>query len=348
MEKLHELVAGGATILGPRPEASPSLAGFPECDQRVRNLAEQLWGDTDGHSRTVHRFGKGQVVWGLPPADVLAMLGVGKDFECSTDLDADVAWMHRHSGDLDIYYVANLADRPGSLDARFRVAGKVAEIWHPDAGTREAAEYRHEGEFTRVTLRLAQQELVFVVLRTTADAQLPPAATAAPNSLAEIAGPWQVSFPPNLGAPERIELNDLESLTEHADAGVKYFSGTAKYTKSFAAPAAWFADNDTLQLELGGVYDLAEVTLNGKPLGVTWKPPYRYDVTRALKPGENQLEVRVTNEWTNRIQGDAVLGESQRVLSPRVPRFQFRPGRPVDLAPSGLVGPVTIQSQARD
>lgn len=348
VEKLQELVAGGATILGPRPEASPSLAGFPSCDERVRRLAADLWGDTDGRSRTIHRVGKGQVVWGLPPADVLARLGVGKDFECSTDLDADVAWLHRRSGDVDIYYVASLADRPRSIDARFRAPGKAAQIWHPDTGRRTAAESHHEGDFTRVALNLQQQELVFVVFGDATDAVSQPASVEATKTLAVIEGPWQVTFPPKLGAPEHIELANLASLTEHPESGVKYFSGTATYFKTLTAPAEWFADNQSLQLDLGDVYDLAEVTINGKPLGIAWKPPYRYDVTQALKPGDNQLEIRVTNEWTNRIRGDATLDESQRVLAPRASgRRRFGPRRG-ELSPAGLVGPVTIESQRRD
>jgi len=62
-------------------------------------------------------------------------------------------------------------------------------------------------------------------------------------------------------------------------------------------------------LDLGKVAVMAEVKLNGKDLGILWKPPYRVDVTSALKKGENQLEIKVVNLWINRQIGDEQLPE---------------------------------------
>jgi hypothetical protein len=117
-------------------------------------------------------------------------------------------------------------------------------------------------------------------------------------------GPWTVRFPPGLGAPESIELENLVSWTEHADPGVKHFSGTATYVHEFELPAAASGANRLFYLDLGRVKNLAEVTLNGKDLGVLWKPPFRVNVTGALQPGTNRLEIRVTNLWPNRLIGD--------------------------------------------
>lgn len=123
----------------------------------------------------------------------------------------------------------------------------------------------------------------------------------------EIAGPWRVTFPPNLGAPSEVTLDKLISWTEHSETGVKYFSGTAAYSKQINVPADALVRGKRLYLDLGRVEVLAEVLLNGKNLGVLWKPPFRVDLTDAAHPGDNDLEIRVTNLWPNRLIGDEQL-----------------------------------------
>ena len=85
---------------------------------------------------------------------------------------------------------------------------------------------------------------------------------------------------------------------------MKYFSGSATYTKTIQAPADWFKPGAHLWLDLGDVENLADVAVNGKSLGILWKAPYKVDVTSALKPGSNQLTIKVTNLWVNRLIGD--------------------------------------------
>ena len=158
----------------------------------------------------------------------------------------------------------------------------------------------------------------------------------------EITGAWHVSFPPKWGAPEQLTLDKLASLSESTNAGVKYFSGTATYTKTFDwQPAAKIGKQKSeIWLELGEVQALAQVKLNGHDLGSLWQPPFRVNITDALQTGHNSLEIRVANLWRNRMIGDAAL--------PMVERFswsssaQFSPDTP--LPKSGLLGPVTIQT----
>ncbi len=128
----------------------------------------------------------------------------------------------------------------------------------------------------------------------------------------EVAGPWTVSFPPNWGAPQSIQLPKLISWTEHSEAGVRYFSGTAEYTGDVDLPATCFGPDQVLQLDLGRVKNLAEVVLNGQSLGVLWKQPFRVDITRAAKRGRNRLQVKVTNLWVNRLIGDEQLPDDRR------------------------------------
>ena len=113
-----------------------------------------------------------------------------------------------------------------------------------------------------------------------------------------------MTFPPNLGAPPQITLPELKSLHRHEIDGVKYFSGTATYTTRFQVAADATANGKRLYLDLGRVEVIAEVKVNGKPAGNLWKFPYRTEITSLVNPGENALEIEVTNLWPNRLIGD--------------------------------------------
>lgn len=127
-----------------------------------------------------------------------------------------------------------------------------------------------------------------------------------------LTGAWQVHFPPDLGAPEQITLPELISLHTHSQDGVKYFSGTATYTKTIDLPATMLAPKKRLYLDLGRVEVLADVVVNGKELGTLWKRPYRIDITDAVKAGANTIDIRATNLWPNRLIGDEQLPEPYR------------------------------------
>jgi hypothetical protein len=122
-----------------------------------------------------------------------------------------------------------------------------------------------------------------------------------------LSGPWHVAFQQNRGAPPAIELAELMSWHRHAEAGVKYFSGTATYTRSLDLPADFVARDKRVVLDLGRVDVIASVRINAKDLGILWKEPYRVDVTDAVHAGANALEIKVTNLWANRLIGDEAL-----------------------------------------
>ena len=343
--KIRELVAGGATVVGPRPVRSPSLAGYPEADREIEAIAGEVWGGLNGVNATARAYGKGKVVWGMPLAEVLAAMQVAPDFEYAKSLDVEMPWIHRRAGDTDIYFVANRTDRALETEARFRVSGKQAELWHPDTGATEPAEYAIADSRTTVPLHLAERESVFVVFRrpaATLSRTLPHPAVV---TLATIGGPWDVAFPPGAGAPPKLQLAHLESWTANANDGVKYFSGTATYTKPIEAPPSWFRAGARVLLDLGSVQDVAEVSVNGRDLGTLWKPPYQVDVTGVLHPGANQLEVKITNEWTNRLLGDQRVSPDKRVLAPGTPAGR---GGGLQTPPdSGLIGPVSVLSVSK-
>jgi hypothetical protein len=158
----------------------------------------------------------------------------------------------------------------------------------------------------------------------------------------EITGPWEVSFPPNWGAPDRLTFENLISWTEHVDPGVKYYSGTATYRKNIKVLPELLGKNRRLCLDLGSVRVMAQVKLNGEDLGILWTPPYRADITAVVRPGENALEIVVANVWANRLIGDMNLPAEKRFTQGGGKLEQNAP-----LAESGLLGPVRIVTGER-
>lgn len=118
---------------------------------------------------------------------------------------------------------------------------------------------------------------------------------------------WTVSFPENSGAPKQIVLKNLASLHKHSNKGVKYFSGTATYSTTLKIPSDYVQEGSRIAIDFGNVAFFAEVSMNGKQLATLWKPPYACDVTDFIHAGDNLLEVKVTNLWTNRLIGDEFL-----------------------------------------
>lgn len=438
LQKVAELVQAGAVIIGPKPEKSPSLSGYPRCDEQVRRLADKVWGNCDGVTVKEHRYGKGKVIWGKPVHQVLAEMGIPPDFEGSPGTRLD--FIHRVVGGMDIYFVSNQRQRPEEVEITFRVSGKIPELWHPDTGVIEPAPvYRFAGGRTVLPMRLDPAGSVFVVFRKPArgtthvvsvrapgktgvhkpqqlvirravyeaidgaggadvtqrlqqmvrngtlsinvnndtmggdptplhykrlrveytldgkvyhivvnenahldipegeSASTAPAydlrvtpdgkvelltwqagvyelrtstgrvirlQASTPAQRTKVEGKWTVHFPNGWGAPEQVVLDRLISWTEHPDPGVRYFSGTARYEKTFRIPAQMLRSDRRVYLSLGEVKNLCEVWLNGRYLGILWKPPYQVDITSAARAGENRLEVRVTNLWVNRLIGD--------------------------------------------
>ncbi len=595
LARIKDMVKAGATVVGPPPQKSPSLTEYPACDQQVSRLARELWADCDGQQVTEHRLGKGRVIWGKDPGQVLAETGLPLDFQAQTTASGDgFRYIHKSIAGAEIYFVANKNSHPEQGLCAFRIKGLRPEFWWPESGRIDSpAIYDCTADTVRMSLRLEPFGSVFLVFRqgdrassdrivsisqdgkplleTTprlavqagpqsvlggtntftfavwarpsigmplmtqtnfgkagyfaerndalfpapghmvfgsaehsgaglsigtnvvwvtdtsahyfgvllvAEAQLtnwthvavvfenrrpklylngkfvreglpttyilhssvgvrhrhdvapfegdlgsffntpralseeevqelmksmpvpetvPPnpafeltrsspgrwqaqawqpgqyqARTAAGRSWSfevpalpralELDGPWELEFPPNWGAPARVSLDKLISWSEHSDPGVRHFSGSAVYTKTFALPEAWVDPHHRVWLDLGKVGIIAHAKLNGKDLGTLWTRPYRVEITSAVRAGENQLEVEVVNLWVNRMIGDEQLPEdTERDLNGMIrswPRWLLE-GKPSPsgrytftswrlwhkdslLRESGLLGPVLI------
>src|SRR5262245_21759511 len=453
-EKVQRLVEQGATVIGPRPVRSPTLAELGEGDARVSAIGQEVWGDCEGILVKEHVFGKGRVVQGRTVPEVLASLGVPPDFALEGGRRHKLAWIHRSTGDAEIYFVSNQRAQSDEFACTFRVSGRLPELWHADTGAIEPAPVWSDlgdGQATVrrtiVPIRFDPTGSVFVVFRRAAPREhllvlsvpgtqasephlpkieiqkavyeavdgaggadvtakvaalvaagevavpannstfgdptymhikrlrveftldgKPMTATADENDVLElvheaapvetrpasslvvdasgavelrafepglyevlstanagyteapeplhrlvvpalpvpvvVAGPWSLRFPSGWGAPAEVKLEHLISWTEHPDAGVRYFSGTAEYATELALSPELGAADSVPMLDLGDVRVSAEVTLSDRALGTWWKPPFRADVTGIGRPGKNELLVRVTNLWVNRLIGD--------------------------------------------
>jgi hypothetical protein len=130
----------------------------------------------------------------------------------------------------------------------------------------------------------------------------------------------------------------LEDWTRRPEPGLKYYSGMATYRSSFNVDAAAISSaGSRLLLELGKVEVMARVRVNGKDCGVVWTAPWQVDISRAVKSGDNKLEIEVANLWPNRMIGDATFPDQKFTQTTYRP---FKAGDP--LLPSGLIGPVKL------
>ena len=283
--KVRALVGAGAVVVGPKPAGSPSLQDYPACDEEVRRIAGELWDP-------------GRVISGKPVTQVLAELKMKPDFQAGA---ANLVWIHRRIGTAEVYFVSNQEGTARIVDCSFRVAGRQPELWDAATGQiRDARTFTIEGDLTRLPVKFDPNGSVFVVFRKPASTVVGGKNWDEFASAQEIGGAWTVRFDPCWGGPGPVNFAALTDWTKRDEPGIRYYSGSAVYQKAFD----WVRREGRLFLDLGMVKNLAEVRLNGKDLGVLWKPPFRVEVTDALVSGKNQLEVRVTNLWPNRLIGD--------------------------------------------
>lgn len=251
------------------------------------------------------------------------------------DGKAKVNWIHRRQHRTDWYFVASPDEKPRRLEVSFRVAGRKPELWNPETGeTCHVRQYAVKDGVTTMRITFGPCGSWFVVFRAaetgTPPAVLPSESAAVDVALVDlpgeqvaavpVAGDWNVAFPVDWyegGETVKKVVSPLVDWIALDDPDFKYFSGTATYSKSIACakPPA----GARVLLDLGDVKHFADVAVNGRTFPTLWKPPFRLDVTEALREGENELEVRVTNLWPNRIIGDDFKPED----------CTFEPGKPI-------------------
>ena len=308
LEKTAALLAEGAVVTGPKPTSLPGIPKPAEME-KFPTLVKAVWGGCDGKTATSNKVGRGTLYWGVPLDQMLARHGIQQDVSITRQAGesagttlypaTDIEFIHRRSGSDEIYFLSNQNSVATSVTATFRITDKVPEIWMPDSGKiyQQLGEKTGNGS-TQVGLHFDAEEAYFIVFRDAHTATATPPWSQSEKAIADLSQGWKVEFP-NRKSFEMPELVSWPALKEDL---LKYHSGIATYQKTFTMDTV--DDKSHLMLDLGDVQVIARVIVNGKDCGIAWKKPYQVDVTAALKPGGNTVEITVANLWVNRIIGD--------------------------------------------
>lgn len=333
-EKLLVLAKSGARILiSEKPKYQPGLQQVDAV--KYAKVVDELWNGNFS----------GNIIRGIYHDETFDKIGIARDLmvkDDSKDYAKNIAYTHRQDGLNDIYFISNQEEKERVLEFSFRRESNVIELYDPVANRKwHAKDFRFENNRTVVPVKLAPNASLFVIFK---KATKGPAIKKTQNwtdfeNLQTIAGPWKVSFDSSLGGPEKaVVFNNLTDWSSHADTLIKYYSGTASYTKTFISKVS---GNKPVWLDLGKVANLAEVKVNGQSCGIVWTPPYRVDISKALKKGTNSLTIEVTNTWANRLMGDQRLPENKRITKTTAPyRLEGKP-----LQEAGLLGPVVLMTE---
>ena len=295
---------------------------------------------------------------GIPVCDLRGGGDIGSVLENGgiradvVNLPDSVAFVHRKLPDGEVYWIANICSRPRDTSLGFRdymmerQRRRVLEpkVWRADRGTVEDVSYRVEEGRMFVDLCLERDDAVFIVLQGRAEKEsfrLPAGAPETEEVLPLSA--WDVRFVPAID-PEKVvdcHMDSLFAWNESRDQFLRFFSGTATYRTSFHRSTD--RKEARFVLDLGQVFNMAHVYVNGKDLGLLWKEPYRTDISEVLEEGENTLEIKVTNSWGNRLIGDSALPKEERAT---MTSWEFySPDDPLPV--SGLLGPARILTMER-
>ncbi|RXH54720.1 glycosyl hydrolase [Granulicella sibirica] len=340
LELALRFVQGGGVLVGLPVESSTGNA-TPAEEARMSTLIHSLWdGCGSGGS---HAVGRGLVFCTDKTREALTALKVEPDFEVvgiGATLKASYGatsggldYVHRRIGSTEVYFLRNASQEAVSFRGVFRVPQRRVEVWDGVSGAMQPVrgEVSTDGRMT-VPLSLGAFGSAFVVFN---DAAPMPEATLPTIVTAPIQATWSVTFQANRGAPPgSIAMPALTSWTESSNAGVRYFSGSGTYRAKVRAPV--WSPGDGVSLQFGDVREIARVRVNGKDAGTVWAKPYMLRVDSLLHPGENEIEVEVTNLWPNRIIGDLQPGNDRTYTSTNITRYKADS----PLLPSGLIGPV--------
>ncbi|SFE11746.1 alpha-L-rhamnosidase [Chitinophaga sp. CF118] len=338
LKKVSQLVNDGATVIGLRTHSTASLVGGVAAEQQLTKLAHTLWGDKESEQGSL-RIGKGTIAWGYTAAEWLLNHNILADCSVKTDSTTfSFPYIHHRKDTLDYYFISNQQPLSTTAEFTFRVSGRLPEFWDPVTGnTKPATAYTQQNGTTTVPVQFSPYGSWFIVFREPIPVNQQANVTA-PRfiTLDTLKGAWQVHFDTTWGGPATTIFPQLTSWADNPDPGIRYYSGSAVYQKSFT----WKGDSSqSLHIDLGILKDLgiAHVKLNGKDLGVVWAPPFQVAVNGVLHSGENILEVEVINSWHNRLVGDRDLPAEKRFTRTNV---TIRPEWKV--LPAGLLGPVTL------
>ncbi len=321
LKKLRDLVKAGAKVTGTKPEKSPSLADNPI---EFNHVVNEIWGNKNVSNKSA--------------VEVLKSQDVAEDVIIRNN-KARILYVHRKAAEQDIYWLNSRSAEANSAEVSFRVSGKVPELWSAQTGKTSKVSWHIENGRIIVPLEFEPWDAFFIIFKDKTNETSHTLPKATETEISKMNGTWQVNFQEKRGAPKTALFEKLISWSEHYNDGIKYFSGTATYRNAFNIKE--LVSGSRYFLDLGDVKNIAEVSINGKPVGTVWKTPFKLEITEAVKKGTNQLEIKVTNLWVNRLIGDAQPDVKEKITFTTMPFYQGNE----PLLPSGLLGPVRVVEQ---
>ncbi len=309
LKKIRDLVKAGIKVAGAKPLKSPSLA---DNDVEFQTIANEIWKNT-------HVAAQLQPT-SLPAPDVFIKNTTHK-----------ILFRHRQTADQDIFWLNNRNADVTDAEVSFRVSGKVPELWNPQTGKTEKVSYQIKEGRTIIPLSFESWDAFFVVFKDKATANSYTKPSTKETTLSPIGGTWKVSI-----GGKNVTMDKMGSWSDHTDADIKYFSGTATYENNFKV--ASIDKGAKYAVDLGEVKNIAEVVVNGKNVGTAWKKPFKLDITEAVKAGDNTIQINVTNTWVNRLVGDAQPDVKQKTTFTTMPFYR----KESPLVPSGLLSEVKV------
>lgn len=338
--RVRAYVENGGTLAGLAPE-SPTGNVTADDLATFRATTHALFGDACSDGAT-HTIGHGRVLCTQDAHRALTLMQVAPDFSSSLP---QVDYVHRRIGTTDLYFVRNTSAAPLHATLTLRVAPEGAEAWDALRGTSQPLSVEPSGERSRVNVALAAHGSTVLVFdpslaRTTesADVNLKKASDSAGTPVIVTPRTWTLSFEARRGAPSAPQhWAALESWTNAALPGIRYFSGTAAYTTALQLSAAQARRG--VMLELTDVREIAQVWVNGVLQGGIWAHPFQLELHEGLRAGDNELRIEVSNGWPNRIIGDAQPNAGPPVTHTNITAYTATS----PLLPSGLIGPVTVR-----
>jgi hypothetical protein len=355
-EKILELATDGASIIvTDAPEMATGLNDYEQTDSQLQEILDKIFQGNFGTIQTpagtfnIKTLGKGHIIKGPVVVESLEGLDLERDFiafESSGSEAQNIAWTHRNLSGTDIYFITNQCQADREIKISLRVERKVPEIFDPMTGeVTTALNWKITDRRTVLPVQLSPAGSLFIVLQKSTKSQ---GTNTGKNwiehdTLMKINGPWHVQFNPAYGGPEKpVIMNEPDDWTLHPNDSIQYYSGTAVYFKTVKFQDISF-NNRRIWIDLGRVSSIAEVTLNNVNCGVAWTLPFRVEITNAIKKGNNELRIAITNTWKNRLIYDHGLSVDERITWTNAPyRLDGQ-----TLSPSGLLGSVVVIYEKR-
>ena len=272
---------------------------------------------------------EGVAVWdprsGQTLKTALQQAGVRPDVEVPDN--ARLYYTHRRTDNEDIYFLDNHSDEVIEGVFRFRTSHAHAELWDPLTGMRYRLLDNH-------VMRMEPRQSYFIIF-----SDVPSSAPVWTRKTDEhtIKGSWKVTFDPIAGGPSSsISTRRLTDWTQNKNPLIRYYSGTATYTKTIKVSG--YSKKNRYLISFDGIGSAAEIYVNGQYAGGVWCSPWSLDVTPYLKKGKNDLKIRVANNLWNRLVGSATAVSNRHFIRQTYPLVK----KDDHLMPSGLTGKVRL------